>query len=275
MVFRILSATKNSFIFLAESELNQADFPVGLQAQTRSIMAKELCRSMGSGADGLVIVRPGNTSFDFIWDFYNRDGSSAEMCGNAARCMAYYVKEYCDFQRQELIFQTIAGPVKVRYQPNNLFSVRMPDHQIIQEWMNLPLGKISQIEFCGINTGVPHAVVEVPKLDRNLLSPIIKVLRFHPIFGSGGANVSFYSMADDSMKGITFERGVEDFTASCGTGVTAMAIASALKDPSKWSSREPILIKTPGGALQVNLEESKSFSWLTGPAVLEEIIDFY
>lgn len=280
MKFHLCSGTKNSFIFLTEDKLNSEDVPLKLRSLNRADLAKVVCKALGSGSDGMVIVKPANldSGLDFEWDFYNNDGSSAEMCGNASRCLGYYVYKHLGCDKTEIDFKSLAGQIHVKRLDQNLYSVRMPEHQITTLW-NSELVENVSVNFCALNTGVPHAVIEVPELDQAKLMTLVKHFRFHKVFGSAGANVSFFTNKNGFYEGVTFERGVEGFTASCGTGVVALALAILKKNPdpnqTPLLSQKGVDIKTPGGLLRVELDFSEKFCWLIGPAGLDEEIEVY
>lgn len=272
----LCSATGNTFLFLPEEALRGNGGIRALSELSRPDLARKACHQWGSGADGFIVVSRSHqhAETDFYWDFFNKDGSSAEMCGNAARCMAFYVRKYLDFRGDTVRFQTLAGNVHVKFLSENSFSVKMPEHELNRLWAKeaLPTGVV---EYSLINTGVPHAVIKVSDLSRENLRMLAKHFRFHPSFGSAGANVSFYDQKADKVSGVTFERGVEDFTASCGTGVVAMALAIFNKTQSLKMTTNSIEIQTPGGVLKVELDGSGKFCWLKGPAQLDEEIQLY
>lgn len=279
MKFYLCSATQNTFFFISESELQSQPRPTQLRNLEYSELAKVLCHHYGSnGADGFVVVRNGNLSdCDFEWDFYNKDGSSADMCGNASRCMAFFVKEKLGFSKPTVKFKSLAGIIEVKYLDQKLFSVHMPDHKtLIWNEGVKNLNEEAEIKFSLINTGVPHAVVFVEDLNKEKLLPLTKILRHKNEFGPAGANVSFIKIGNESggeqdFQGVTFERGVENFTASCGTGVVAMAVALFRRFQEK--NLRQVEIKTPGGLLKVSLDSSNNFCWLTGPAELIEVVE--
>ncbi len=276
MKFHLCSGTKNSFIFIDEKKMESPDFPTELRKLTRSELAKTVCKKLGSGADGLVIVKTAtaNSQLDYEWDFYNNDGSAAEMCGNASRCMGYYAFKHLGCLKPDISFKSMAGAIQVKRLGDNLYSVRMPEHQISVLWESENING-SEMKFCAINTGVPHAIVEVPDLDQNKLLPLVKHFRFHKLFGKAGANVSFFAIKDGTYEGISFERGVEGFTASCGTGVVALALSILNKPEVKQLRQKDVDIKTPGGRLRVELDSKEKFCWLIGPAGLDEEIEVY
>lgn len=275
MKLAICGATKNTFIFIADEQLIGADWPEQVRGITRSELAQELCHRVGMRADGVVFVKDvkENPAYEYSWDFYNRDGSSAEMCGNAARCMAYFVTEYLGHRGSEVSFLTLAGRISVLKMDRHNFSVKMPEHTIVKlDCRDEKLG----IRYSFINTGVPHAVIKVSEIDPKKLLSMVENFRFRTEFGPAGANVSFFcEETNGTYSGITFERGVENFTASCGTGVVAMALVILEDSHLKSEEIRRVEIKTPGGVLAVTKGESDRFCWLSGPAGLEEEIHLY
>lgn len=276
MKIPICAGTKNKFVFLHEDQLLDPVFLKMCEVQKPLSMAQWCCEKLGSGADGLVIVKKSKdvSEVDYVWDFYNKDGSSAEMCGNASRCLGFFVKNYLNDNRIEIRFLTRAGVVSVKRTSDDIFSVKMPSFRKISGWVEEKIeGK--QVLFCAYDTGVPHAVVLVDSLTRETLIPIARHFRFHAIFDKSGANVSFLAKKDDLFEGVTFERGVEGFTESCGTGVVAMAVSLFQQNQDSPNSTGLKSIKTPGGVLSVELDSSGKFCWLIGPAGLEEEIELY
>ncbi len=274
MKFYKISATQNTFFFIEEKEL-QAKAPVlSIDILDRRKLAHLVCTKYGTGADGFVIAKSNQgDSWDYEWDFYNNDGSSAEMCGNASRGMALFVRDYLGFKKSDLTFKTVAGLIFVKDVGNNFFRVKMPEHKIESLWQKEAF-KDQFINYCFINTGVPHVVVHVPDLQAKALMPLVDLFRFKKEFGAVGANVSFFSEKQGNFEGVTFERGVEGFTQSCGTGAVAMAIAIFNLPHFHFSEDiKKVAIKTPGGELSVELKNSENFCWLIGPAHLSEVVE--
>ena len=184
----------------------------------RSKLAKMLChRQKGVGADGLVVLMP-HKEYDFEWDFYNSDGSYAAMCGNATRAVAHYAVEKGISLNNRAEFLTGAG--LIRAEVNGTYVVTdMPDPMIVNK-------EISEYGFDWwlIDTGVPHLVSQRESIDEFDID-IARELRY-----KYDANVNIYLVEDDgSMKVRTYERGVEDETLACGTGVMACYV-KALKE---------------------------------------------
>lgn len=229
----------------------------------RGAWAKNLCQRQTSvGADGLLILES-HSSYELVWDFYNSDGSSAEMCGNAARCVAVYI-----FSEKPLLnsfeFLTLAGPIK---------AIRNPDGTVTIETIKLASDRDDKtiqvdnknVTFRLINTGVPHSVISVEK-DKHLTDEAHKKLarhiRFHPAVGPKGSNVTFYrEESPGHISSVSFERGVEDFTLACGTGVLAAGL-----DYCQNHHLKRCRVSVPGGELSVQFDSDRPR--LSGPAVM-------
>jgi diaminopimelate epimerase len=263
--FRVakICATGNDFVFVD----GRSAWPRAFAAASRADLAVKLCdRHFGVGADGLVIVEEHGGRLR--WDFYNSDGSVAEMCGNATRGMGRWIERYVGRKSGE--FDTLAGGVYVSMNSNQVLS-RLDFVQVQMRRLNyLVEGERRHAMF--VNTGVPHAVRVIDHLeDASTAAADIEALRFHPDTGARGANVTFLEvMGPKTFRTVTFERGVEDFTLSCGTGVLASA-AVGLKDGSDLSAT----VETPGGTLKVIYNPAMKGVSLEGPAeiVFEATLD--
>ena len=255
-----LSATGNDFLLvgLHTSEILsqwQKDF----SHLERGVIAKRLCdRHEGIGADGMLFFSSDENA-DFAWDFYNQDGSGAAMCGNAARCAGLWASRISGEWRN-FSFQTEAGLVNVQRLANGLIEAQMPTVMMKQENFELRLSA-GKVKLSLVDSGVPHAVIRQESLkERDVLRSQAQELRFHPEFGSGGANVTFYlECSSEKISTLTFERGVEDFTRACGTGAVAAAYLQHLRKGS-----EKIHVHVPGGELMVDLNQARPR--LSGPA---------
>lgn len=191
-------------------------------------LARELCdRKFGIGADGLLVAENSQTA-DLKMRIFNADGSEAQMCGNGARCFAYYFspgkKTKKDFF---LAFQTLAGLVKAQVNTDN---VRINTTQPKDLKLNVPLkisGRTIKVNF--INTGVPHTVIFVEGLEQLDVPGLGREIRYHKYFAPAGTNVNFVEVIrPDSIKIRTYERGVEDETLACGTGSIASALVTSI-----------------------------------------------
>jgi len=183
--------------------------------KSRNELAKKLCnRQTGIGADGLIVLTPHN-SYDFEWEFYNSDGSDAEMCGNGSRAVAHYAATngLCENQMK---FLTVAGVVEASVEGDDaevkLTEPKILDNIIIEEGFKWQL----------LDTGVPHLVTFVDDL-KVYSKDIAREMR-----NKYNANVNF-AKVDTENRTIhvrTYERGVEDETLACGTGMAACFYAA-------------------------------------------------
>jgi diaminopimelate epimerase len=246
-------ATGNDFIFVKKEDLTGK-----LNAEKIS----DLCsRRFGIGADGLVIVDKSVQGVDFAWDFYNSDGGGAEMCGNAARCATLFGIQ--DLKKTEVNFHTKIGVVRGRVIDDGLVEVNFQIPESPLKEIQNPCGGISAKGYL-VNTGVPHCVIPhldpwALQADAARLAPYIYTREF----GEKGANLTFVDWSQpDKLKAITLERGVNDFTFSCGTGVIAAGLVHELiNGVMGWKT-----LSTPGGELRVRTV-SGAVS-LSGPAQL-------
>jgi diaminopimelate epimerase len=203
--------------------------------------AKKLChRQFGVGADGLLLLES-DPKEDFRMVYYNADGSRADMCGNGARCMAWFAHAQSavgtNFQ-----FQTDAYPVGAKVDGANV-SVTLADAKDYKSEVPLKINRRSY-RPAFLNTGVPHAVLFVPDAGQVQVDTLGRALRFHKVFGPKGTNVNFVQkLGPNKLRIRTYERGVEGETLACGTGVTASAIAAALRGIVK----PPVLCTVAGG----------------------------
>jgi diaminopimelate epimerase len=194
-----------------------------------------LChRHLGIGADGLVMLIPCSSGkADWAWEFYNSDGSVAEMCGNAARCFARYIQRLTGVQGQTR-FETGAGVITARFQGDRVtVSLTSPQDLRLDQQVSLA-GGVQTVH--SLNTGVPHAVLYVSDADQAMVQQLGAEIRSHPQFAPKGTNVNFVQLLDgNAIRVRTYERGVEGETLACGTGVTASALISSrihrLKSP--------------------------------------------
>ena len=195
------SANGNDFILFIAKE--KAD---------RSALAQKLChRHNGVGADGMVVVLP-HPEYDFEWEFYNADGSYAAMCGNASRAVAHYAHEKGICKDGKAEFLTGAGVIRATI--NGLYVVSdMVDPRIIR----------TDIEEDGevwwfIDSGVPHLVAVRDDIEH------FDIAQMRRLREKYNANVNVCKVTDDAMYVRTYERGVEDETLACGTGMVACFI---------------------------------------------------
>jgi diaminopimelate epimerase len=225
-----------------------------------------LChRQRGVGADGLMLLVPSRTGrADWAWDFYNSDGSVAEMCGNGARCFARFIQKVAG-AGPRTTFETGAGIITATFHGERVtVNLTAPRDLLLDQAVACSSGKLS---VHSLNTGVPHAVVYVPDADKAMVQQTGAELRFHEHFKPRGTNVNFVQLLGPGRIRVrTYERGVEGETLACGTGVTA----SALITSRLHGFRSPVQVQVQGGdLLEVSFrEENGSFVdvALNGPA---------
>jgi diaminopimelate epimerase len=216
-----------------------------------------LChRQLGIGADGLILIS-NHKNLDFSMKYFNADGKEGSMCGNGGRCIsAYYFNNVSS--KKNLTFLAIDGE-----HHSEIINTRK--NQTIVRLQLFDVENVQQInEGFLLNTGSPHFVKFVKNVEAIDVKALGKELRYSGLFSPHGVNVNFVEFQRDKLYVRTYERGVEDETLSCGTGVTASAIAASfIKDQSNFD------IITRGGNLHVSFEKSgNSYSniWLSGPA---------
>lgn len=202
---------------------------------------KKVCRrQMSVGADGFILVE-NSDNVDFKWRFFNSDGSLAEMCGNGARCAARFAF-LNGIAGKEMAFETDAGIVRASVSGRDV-KIKMPDPKDIKTDYIIELEKGS-LSVNSVNTGVPHVVVMVDKLDRVDVVKQGREIRYCKSFAPAGTNVNFMSLQNDGSIAIrTYERGVEDETLACGTGSVAGAVIMAYKE----KINSPVKVRTKSG----------------------------
>jgi diaminopimelate epimerase len=179
-------------------------------------------RHRGVGADGILLLEKAADGADFRMRYYNRDGGEAEMCGNGARCFARFATEIAGPKRK-ISFETPAGLIGAELH-GELVTLEMSEPKDLQLNRILAIGPETKT-FHFINTGVPHVVVPASRLDDVDVRNLGAAIRGHEMFAPAGANVNFLEKRDSSRIAIrTYERGVEDETLACGTGVVASAL---------------------------------------------------
>ncbi|HLT51766.1 MAG TPA: diaminopimelate epimerase [Arenibacter sp.] len=219
-------------------------------------LASFLCdRRFGIGADGLILLEP-DSGFDFKMVYYNSDGRQSSMCGNGGRCIVAFAKQL-GLIGEETSFLAVDGQHRATIVDDTV-SLEMQDVDEIKEKQNSMF----------LNTGSPHHVQLVKDLKNFDVRKEGRKLRFG-LYGQQGSNINFVEDAgEDSFYVRTYERGVEDETLSCGTGVTAVAIAM---HRAGYTQKNKVGITTPGGTLEINFKHNEKgyhCIWLTGPAKL-------
>jgi diaminopimelate epimerase len=192
----------------------------------RTALISRFCRRQtGVGADGIILLE-NDPEVDFVWRFYNADGSEAEMCGNGGRCAARFAFLH-GLAGTRMTFRTLAGLIRAEIHQDQVKLEMSPPVDFYREIVLEAEDETVTLDF--INTGVPHAVLIVEDLEAVGVRDLGRLLRFHGQFQPAGTNVNFISVVDrHNLKVRTYERGVEDETLACGTGsVAACLVASA------------------------------------------------
>jgi diaminopimelate epimerase len=224
-----------------------------------------LCdRHRGIGADGILLLENPSDHADFRMRYFNSDGGEAEMCGNGARCFARFATKAAG-AKGKISFETPAGVISAEL-AGDLVTLQMTDPEDLR--LNIPLQfEAEQRSVHFINSGVPHAVVPVADLREVDVPREGSAIRHHEMFSPKGANVNFVEKRGvDKIAIRTYERGVEDETLACGTGVVASALVFAATE----NVEGPIAVLARGGdELSVGFQKTdQQFGsvTLTGPA---------
>ena len=224
-----------------------------------------LCdRHRGVGADGLLAVEPAQHGADLRMRYYNADGGEAEMCGNGARCFARFANMLAGWNLQRVTFETLAGVIGATCHGDDV-CIQMSDPHGQRMGLTLDVaGQQQTVHF--INTGVPHAVVVVEDVNAVPVREWGAALRYHKEFQPKGTNANFLKATPDGIAIRTYERGVEDETLACGTGM----VASALVHHELTGAPSPVRVKVKGGdTLEIGFEKTAAGYrrvTLTGPA---------
>jgi len=253
-----MSGTGNDFILIDHRK----------KLMAREVMpefVRLVCRRRFSvGADGLIFIENSEKA-DFRWQFFNADGSEAEMCGNGARCAARFA--YMNgIAPAHMRFETLAGIVEANVADLNVSVLMTPPKDFKLDVEIDCKGK--QVLLHSVDTGVPHAVVFVDNYDKVDVCRLGSMIRHHKRFRPAGTNVNFVMpMGEGKFKVRTYERGVENETMACGTG----AVASALIAAAKGQASSPVEIVTSGNdrlTIIFDLQEGPAAKnvFLKGPA---------
>ncbi|TGE19861.1 diaminopimelate epimerase [Hymenobacter elongatus] len=253
LTFHKYQGTGNDFVMLDDRN-RQFD-------EHDSRLVRHLCdRHLGIGADGLILLRS-HPEYDFEMVYFNADGFLGSMCGNGSRCTVAFA-HYLGVIQEKATFQATDGLHEAHIDADGLVHLRMQDVHGQQD-----------VEGHGVflDTGSPHLIRFMPTsslVDLNVFAEG-RAIRYSELFRDKGTNVNFVETpvaADQPWQVRTYERGVEDETMSCGTGVTAVALAA-----SRRGAVSPVHLRTRGGDLRVSFDARPDGSftsvYLTGPAV--------
>ncbi len=234
--------------------------------QKKSKLAKKLCdRRFGVGGDGLLFVEKSKLA-DAKMRIFNPDGSEAEMCGNGIRCLAKHVYERGIVKKRELSIETLAGIKKVRLaESGGVAYVRAELGKPLLKALNQKI-RINdrELEISILEVGVPHVVIFVDNVNAADVRSTGRAIRYNKLFPNG-TNVNFLQeVGKNVFKVRTYERGVEDETLACGTGIGACGAVAAIL--GKADAGKQIEIRARGGTLFVELEKEEMKIYLSGPA---------
>ncbi len=237
----------NDFVMIDD---RQNRFPVSQK------LIEQLCdRHFGIGADGLILLQNDEGS-DFKMIYFNSDGQQSTMCGNGGRCIVLFAQDLNLIQNQTS-FNAIDGLHEAFLEGENIH-LKMTNVSNVQSFES----------HLFLNTGSPHHVEFVQDVNQIDVKNRGKQIRYGAPYFEEGSNVNFVQiLSENSLKIRTYERGVEDETLACGTGITAAAIAAFEK--GKINSNE-VNVESEGGNLKVRFEKNQSGGyenvWLIGPA---------
>lgn len=242
--------TGNDFIMI---DNRNNEFP-----KTDTNLIHNLCdRRFGIGADGLILLE-NSDKYDFTMVYFNADGNEGSMCGNGGRCIVAFAKQL-SIITEETSFGAVDG-LHLATIKNGIVSLKMMDIDTIEVYD----------DHVFLNTGSPHHISFNENIDTINVKELGAKIRNGAPYFSEGTNVNFVEqLSDSSFKVRTYERGVEDETLACGTGVTAVALAANLIDKTDSNS---INLKVLGGELEVSFDKVNDISYenifLKGPAKL-------
>lgn len=244
--FHKYQGTGNDFVILDNRDRKYDQLDVA--------QVQKLCdRRFGIGADGLMLLNL-TEGYDFEMKYYNADGHESSMCGNGGRCLVQFASDI-GLKKETYQFIAIDGPHEATFAENGWVRLKMKDVNGISTHNN----------NCVVDTGSPHYVKTINQIKEYDVVDEGKKIRYSNDFTAEGINVNFVQPQGDKLIVRTYERGVEDETYSCGTGVTACALVNA-----KNEGLNEIDIETLGGNLAVEFEKTgnQTFEniWLCGPA---------
>jgi diaminopimelate epimerase len=258
--FSKLTAAGNDFVLIDNREniISEKDY---------QNLAKKLCdRKYSRGGDGLILLEKSSCK-DFKMKYFNSDGSHASMCGNGGRSVAKFAYDL-GVADSQMVFETDAGVINAEILSGDRVKLDLYEPKDLKR--NIKVG-LSDREFDVdfINTGVPHTVIFVDDIKKIDVFKYGREIRYHKAFAPSGTNVNFVQVAKDNTLFVrTYERGVEDETLACGTGITASGIISVLKGFAK----SPVNVIARGGdklSVSMAVENDKvSDVVLEGPAVI-------
>ncbi len=244
--FAKYQGTGNDFVII-----DNRDGSIALSSQQIAFLCD---RKFGVGSDGLIMLGTTN-EYDFSMVYYNADGTEGTMCGNGGRCLVQYAHDH-GIVKENYVFIAIDGPHEAKIESNGWIHLKMSDVNTVETGEN----------FFVTNTGSPHYVQLVKDIKQFDVFANGKAIRYNDRFKADGVNVNFIEFQQDHLFVRTYERGVENETYSCGTGVTAAAITTYLHK----TGAHRVAIHTLGGELAVSFNNQGgghfNHIWLQGPA---------
>lgn len=238
--------TGNDFVMI---DNRLGDFP-----KNNTKLINHLCdRKFGIGADGLILLE-NDEDTDFKMVYFNADGNEGTMCGNGGRCLVAFA-EFLNVIQEKTTFNAVDGLHCASIEGDTV-SLQMQDVPLVEVFDN----------YTYLDTGSPHHVQQAVNLKDFDVKNHGAKLRYGK-YGEKGSNINFVEkIEDDTFSVRTYERGVEDETLSCGTGVTAVAIAM---NETGETNKDSIKLNTQGGLLKVSFSKNESGYkniFLEGPA---------
>lgn len=222
--------TGNDFVMVDNRSLS---FP-----KENELLINKMCdRRFGVGADGLILLEP-SEKYDFKMVYFNADGKEGSMCGNGGRCLVAFAKKL-GVIKNKTTFDAVDGEHYATIN-NGIVSLKMIDIDTIKAKEN----------YSFLNTGSPHHIEFCTKISSLDVKQVGSKIRYGAPYFEKGTNVNFAEqISENSFKVRTYERGVEDETLACGTGVTAVAIAA---NKTQLTNSNSIKLEVLGGNLEVS-----------------------
>ena len=248
IVFHKYQGTGNDFILL-DNRGHEYD---GL---TETQVAFICNRHFGIGADGLMLLNL-KEGFDFEMKYYNADGAEGSLCGNGGRCIVRFANTM-GIHKNNYHFIASDGEHQAEIDLDGVVRLKMNDVSAVEIHPN----------YYVLNTGSPHYIKPTRDVMKMDVKTAGRLIRYSKEYEEQGINVNFVeTLDDDTIYVRTYERGVEDETLSCGTGITASALVYAHND----NGFNRVEVKTLGGSLNVEFDkmDDEHFEniWLNGPA---------
>ncbi|MDY6821123.1 MAG: diaminopimelate epimerase [Deferribacterota bacterium] len=241
-----MSGAGNDFIIINNIDNSYNNFPF------KKYISKLCKRGLSIGADGVVIIKQSKVA-DIAWEFYNSDGSIAEMCGNAARCVSKFAY-LNNITSKRLTIETLSGIINSEVIDDYTIKTELPPPKMLKLDYKITLDD-KDIAISSINTGVPHVIIFEENIENVDLINLGRSIRYNSLFKPRGTNVNICEIVDENtIKIRTYERGVENETLACGTGALACAIISSHK-----FTKYPITVLTKGGTSLIVLKNNGKY----------------